>query len=69
MQVMDRAEVIQWRKAERQRLIAERLAVPGDIRRHYAAGGFVELTFATMKNSPLKLGVGYRQQALLTIHP
>ena len=55
---MDRAEVIQWRKAERQRLIAERLAVPGDIRRHYAAGGFVELTFATMKNSPLKLGVG-----------
>jgi len=36
MQVMDRAEVIQWRKAERQRLIAERLAVPGDIRRHYA---------------------------------
>ena len=22
-----------------------------------------------MKNSPLKLGVGYRQQALLTIHP
>ena len=36
MQVMDRAEVIQWRKAERQRLIAERLAIPGDIRRHYA---------------------------------
>ena len=22
-----------------------------------------------MKNSPLKLGVGYRQQVLLTIHP
>jgi len=32
-------------------------------------GGFFDLTLATMKNSPLKLGVGYRQQALLTIHP
>ena len=31
---MDRAEVVQWRKAERQRLIGERLAIPGDIRRH-----------------------------------
>ena len=31
---MDRAEVMQWRKAERQRLIGERLAIPGDIRRH-----------------------------------
>ena len=32
-------------------------------------GGFFDRTFATMKNSPLKLGVGYPQQALLTIHP
>ena len=32
-------------------------------------GGFFDLTLAAMKNSPLKLGVGYRQQALLTIHP
>ena len=32
-------------------------------------GGFFDLTLATMKNSPLKLGVGYRQQALPTIHP
>jgi 5,10-methenyltetrahydrofolate synthetase len=32
-------------------------------------GGFFDQTFATMKNSPLKLGVGYGQQALLTIHP
>jgi len=32
---MDRAEVIQWRKAERQRLIAERLGIPGDIRRDH----------------------------------
>ena len=31
---MDRDEVIKWRKAERQRLIGERLAIPGDIRRH-----------------------------------
>jgi 5-formyltetrahydrofolate cyclo-ligase len=30
---MDRAEVMQWRKAERQRLIAERLAIPSDTRR------------------------------------
>jgi 5,10-methenyltetrahydrofolate synthetase len=171
---MDRDEVIQWRKAERQRLIAERLAIPSDIRRHHAdhitasleevigevhgqvisaywpfrgepdlrgfmadvldrggrcalpvvrergkplvfrpwspgeplakgvwnipvpasteevvpdvviapvvgfdracyrlgyGGGFFDLTLATMKNSPLKLGVGYRQQWLLTIHP
>jgi quercetin dioxygenase-like cupin family protein len=29
---MDRAEVIQWRKAERQGLIAELLGIPGDIR-------------------------------------
>ena len=35
MQAMDRAEVIQWRKAERQRLIAERLAIR-DIRRRHA---------------------------------
>src|SRR5262249_18408989 len=32
-------------------------------------GGFFDLTLAAMKNSPLKLGVGYRQQALQTIHP
>jgi 5-formyltetrahydrofolate cyclo-ligase len=32
-------------------------------------GGFFDRTLATMKNSPRKLGVGYRQQALLTIHP
>jgi 5-formyltetrahydrofolate cyclo-ligase len=32
-------------------------------------GGFFDLTLARMKNSPLKLGVGYRQQALVTIHP
>jgi 5-formyltetrahydrofolate cyclo-ligase len=174
MEVMDRAEVMQWRKAERQRLIGERLAIPGDIRRHQTdqiaanldevigevhgrvvsaywpfrgepdlrsfmdrvssrggrcalpvvvergmplvfrpwspgeplskgvwnipvpetteevvpdiviaplvgfdqacyrlgyGGGFFDLTLATMKNSPLKLGVGYRQQALVTIHP
>src|SRR5690242_19114002 len=36
MQVMDRADIMQWRKAERQRLIAERLAIPGDIRRRQA---------------------------------
>ena len=30
------AEVIKWRKAERQRLIAERLAIPGDIRRRHS---------------------------------
>jgi 5-formyltetrahydrofolate cyclo-ligase len=171
---MDRAEVMQWRKAERQRLIAERLAMNGDERRRrsdqiaaslekvigdvrglivsaywpfrgepdlrgYMAavsarggrcalpvvvehgkplvfrpwspgeplargvwnipvpattqqavpdvviapvvgfdpacyrlgygGGFFDRTLATMKNSPLKLAVGYRQQALLTIHP
>jgi 5-formyltetrahydrofolate cyclo-ligase len=171
---MDRAEVIQWRKAERQRLIAERLGIPGDIRRDHVnqiaakldevigevhgrvisaywpfrgepdlrgfidrvstrggrcalpvivergkplvfrpwspgeplakgvwnipvpatteevspdvviapvvgfdracyrlgyGGGFFDLTLAAIKNSPLKLGVGYRQQALLTIHP
>ena len=33
---MDRAEVIQWRKAERQRLISERLAMNGDVRRRHA---------------------------------
>jgi 5,10-methenyltetrahydrofolate synthetase len=171
---MDRAEVIQWRKAERQRLIAERLGIPGDIRGDHVnqiaakldevigevhgrvisaywpfrgepdlrgfidrvstrggrcalpvvvergkplvfrpwspgeplakgvwnipvpatteevlpdvviapvvgfdracyrlgyGGGFFDLTLAAIKNSPLKLGVGYRQQALLTIHP
>src|SRR4029079_9045797 len=33
---LDCAEVINWRKAERQRLIAERLAIPGDIRRRHA---------------------------------
>jgi len=171
---MDRAEVIQWRKAERQRLIAERLGIPGDIRRDHVnqiaakldevigevhgrvisaywpfrgepdlrgfidrvstrggrcalpvvvergkplvfrpwspgeplakgvwnipvpatteevlpdvviapvvgfdracyrlgyGGGFFDLTLAAIKTSPLKLGVGYRQQALLTIHP
>jgi len=171
---MDLAEVMQWRKAERQRLIAERLAIPRDIRTRYGdqivakldevigeidervvsvywpfrgepdlrgfmagvsdrggrcalpvvvgrgkplvfrpwsageplvkgvwnipvpetteevvpdvviapvvgfdsafyrlgyGGGFYDLTLAAMKNSPLKLGVGYRQQALLTIHP
>jgi 5-formyltetrahydrofolate cyclo-ligase len=32
-------------------------------------GGFFDRAFATMKNSPRKLGVGYRQQALPTIHP
>jgi 5-formyltetrahydrofolate cyclo-ligase len=174
MEVMDRAEVMQWRKAERQRLIGERLAIPGDIRRHQTdqiaanldevigevhgrvvsaywpfrgepdlrsfmgqlssrggrcalpvvvergkplvfrsrspgeplvkgvwnipvpanteeivpnvviapvvgfdracyrlgyGGGFFDLTLATMKNSPLKLGVGYGQQALVTIYP
>jgi 5,10-methenyltetrahydrofolate synthetase len=173
-QVMDRAEVMQWRKSERQRLIAERLAMNSDVRRRYAnqiaaslqevigevqglivsvywpfrgepdlrafmasvsdrggrcalpvviergkplvfrpwspgeplakgvwnipvpatpeevvphvvivpvvgfdrpcyrlgyGGGFFDRTFATMKNSPLKLGVGYRQQEILTIHP
>ena len=36
MQVMDRADVIQWRKAERQRLIADPLAIPSDVRRRYA---------------------------------
>ena len=171
---LDCAEVINWRKAERQRLIAERLAIPGDIRRRHAdhiaasldevigevrgrvisaywpfrgepdlrgfmgrvlsragrcalpmvkergkplvfrpwspgeplakgvwnipvpasteevvpdiviapvvgfdqacyrlgyGGGFFDLTLARMKNSPLKLGLGYRQQALVTIHP
>ena len=174
MQAMDRAVVIQWRKAEHQRLIAERLAIPGDIRTRHAdkiaasldevigevhgriisaywpfrgepdlrgfmgqvsnsggrcalpvvigpgkplvfrpwspgdplakgvwnipvpatteevvpnvviapvvgfdracyrlgyGGGFFDLTLAAMKNSPLKVGVGYRQQALLTIYP
>jgi 5,10-methenyltetrahydrofolate synthetase len=171
---MDRAEVMRWRKAERQRLIGKRLATPTYIRRRYAdqiiasldevlpevqgliisaywpfrgepdlrsfmadvsdrggrcalpvvvkrgmplvfrpwspgeplaqgvwnipvpvttaevvpdiviapvvgfdwacyrlgyGGGFFDRTLATMKNSPRKLGVGYRQQALLTIHP
>jgi hypothetical protein len=33
---MDRAEVMQWRKAERQRLIGERLAINGDVRRRCA---------------------------------
>jgi 5-formyltetrahydrofolate cyclo-ligase len=174
IQVMDRAEVMQWRKAERQRLIAERLVMNSDVRRRHAdqiaasleevvgkvqgvivsaywpfrgepdlrgfmgrvsnrggqcalpvvvergkplvfrpwgpgeplakgvwnipvpatteevvpnvviapvvgfdracyrlgyGGGFFDQTFATMKSSPLKLGVGYGQQALLTIHP
>jgi 5-formyltetrahydrofolate cyclo-ligase len=174
MSAMDREEVIQWRKAERQRLIAERLAMNSDVRRRHAdqiaasldevigevdrrvisaywpfrgepdlrgfigrvwsrggrcalpvvvgrgkplvfrpwspgeslakgvwnipvpstieevvpdiviapvvgfdrdcyrlgyGGGFFDLTLATMTNSPLKVGVGYRQQALLTIHP
>jgi 5,10-methenyltetrahydrofolate synthetase len=32
-------------------------------------GGFFDRILATMKNCPLKLGVGYRQQVLLTIHP
>jgi 5-formyltetrahydrofolate cyclo-ligase len=32
-------------------------------------GGFFDRTLAMMKHSPLKLGVGYGQQALLTIHP
>jgi 5,10-methenyltetrahydrofolate synthetase len=32
-------------------------------------GGFFDRTLATMKNFPRKLGVGYRQQALLTIYP
>ena len=36
MQAMDRAEVIQRRKAERQRLIAERLSIPGDVRTRHA---------------------------------
>ena len=171
---MDRAEVMQWRKAERQRLIGERLAMSSDLRRRHAdqigarleevvgkvqgvivsaywpfrgepdlrgfmagvcdrggrcalpvvaergkplvfrpwspgellakgvwnipvpatneevvpnvvivpvvgfdracyrlgyGGGFFDRTFAAMKNSPRKLGVGYRQQAILTIHP
>lgn len=76
---MDRAEVMQWRKAERQRLIGERLAINGDVRpvvgfdqacyRLGYGGGFFDRILATMKNSPLKLGVGYRQQVLLTIHP
>ena len=66
---MDRAEVMQWRKAERQRLIGERLAINGDVRpvvgfdqacyRLGYGGGFFDRTLATMKNSPLKLGVGY----------
>jgi len=33
---MDRAEVMQWRKAERQTLIGERLAMNGDERRRHA---------------------------------
>jgi 5-formyltetrahydrofolate cyclo-ligase len=171
---MDRAEVMQWRKAERQRLIGERLAMNGDVRRRHGdqiaaslervigdvqglivsaywpfrgepdlrgfmaafsarggrcalpvvvergkplvfrlwspgeplargvwnipvpvaseevvpnvviapvvgfdracyrlgyGGGFFDRTLAMMNNSPLKLGVGYRQQALVTIHP
>jgi 5-formyltetrahydrofolate cyclo-ligase len=32
---MDRAEVMQWRKAERKRLIAERLAMKSDVRKRY----------------------------------
>ena len=173
-QVMHRDEVMQWRKAERQRLIGERLAMNSDVRRRHAehiatsleevigeveglivgaywpfrgepdlrdfmasisdrggrcalpvvlergkplvfrpwsageplvrgvwnipvpktieevvpnvmiapivgfdlacyrlgyGGGFFDRTFATMTNSPLKIGVGYRQQALVTIHP
>ena len=149
---MDRAEVMQWRKAERQRLIAERLAMNSglvvsaywpfhgepDLRSFLTAvsdrggrcalpvvvergkplvfrpwspgeplakgvwnipvpvtteevmpdiviapvvgfdrasyrlgygGGFFDRTFAAMQNSPRKLGVGYRQQALQTIYP
>jgi 5,10-methenyltetrahydrofolate synthetase len=174
MQVMDRAEVMRWRKAERNKLIGERLATPSEIRRRHTdkivssleevipqaqgliisaywpfrgepdlryfmasvsdrggrcalpvvvekdqplifrpwspgeplakgvwnipvpattdevvpdiviapvvgfdracyrlgyGGGFFDRTLATMKNCPRKLGVGYRQQALLTIHP
>jgi len=33
---MDRAEVMQWRQAERQTLIGERLAMNGDERRRHA---------------------------------
>jgi 5-formyltetrahydrofolate cyclo-ligase len=61
------------------RLIGERLAINGDVRpvvgfdqacyRLGYGGGFFDRILATMKNSPLKLGVGYRQQVLLTIHP
>ena len=36
MQVMDRAEVMRWRKAERKKLIGERLATPSDTRRRHA---------------------------------
>jgi 5-formyltetrahydrofolate cyclo-ligase len=32
-------------------------------------GGFFDRTLATMKNAPRKLGVGFQQQALPTIHP
>jgi hypothetical protein len=35
MQVMDRAEVMRWRKAERNKLIGERLATPSEIRRRH----------------------------------
>ena len=36
MRVMDRAEVMLWRKAERKKLTCKRLATPSDIRRHHA---------------------------------
>ena len=32
---MDRTEVMQWRKAERQRLIGKRLAMNSDVRRRH----------------------------------
>lgn len=35
-QVVDPAEVMPWRKVERQRLIGERLALNSDVRRRYA---------------------------------
>src|SRR5574340_565191 len=31
----DQADVMRWRKAERERLIKERLAIPADVRRRY----------------------------------
>ncbi|HET7448631.1 MAG TPA: 5-formyltetrahydrofolate cyclo-ligase [Methyloceanibacter sp.] len=32
-------------------------------------GDFFDLTLAAVKNSPIELGVGYGQQALVTIYP